>query len=96
MNKQREQCKIITIAVPCDTQIGEKERKRDEKYQDLKEEICCLWRAGVNVTRVVDGDLGFMAKLLAKESPAKTDYNTNLVVTGSSIAQNRRDFVNIS
>ena len=42
----QERAKEITIdvVVPADVRVGEKEREKVEKYQDLKTEIARLWK----------------------------------------------------
>ena len=42
---------IIDIAVPVDVRVGEKERKKVDKYQNLKREIARLW--GLKMVDVV-------------------------------------------
>ena len=49
-NKKRKGI-IIDIAVPVDARVAEKERKKVEKYQNLKREIGRLW--GVKMVDVV-------------------------------------------
>ena len=54
---------IIDIAVAADVRVGEKEREKLEKYQDLKREIGRLWRLKmVDVVLVVIGALGRISK----------------------------------
>ena len=54
---------IIDIAVAADVRVGEKEREKLEKYQDLKREIGRLWRLKmVDVVPVVIGALGRITK----------------------------------
>ena len=44
INKKERKGIIIDIAVPADVRVGEKEREKVEKYQDLKREIGRLWK----------------------------------------------------
>ena len=54
---------IIDIAAPTDVRVGEKEREKVEKYQDLKREIERLWRLRmVEVVPVVIEALGRVTK----------------------------------
>ena len=54
---------IIDIAVPADVRVGEKEREKVEKYQDLKREIERLWRLRmVEVVPVMIEALGRVTK----------------------------------
>ena len=56
IDKKEQNGIIIDIAVPADVRVGEKERKKMEKYQDLKREIERLWRFKmVEVVPVVIG-----------------------------------------
>ena len=60
--KERKEI-IIVIAVPADVRVGEKEREKVEKYQDLKREIGRLWRLKmVEVVPIVIGALGSVTK----------------------------------
>ena len=60
--KERKEI-IIFIAVPADVRVGEKEREKVEKYQDLKREIGRLWRLKmVEVVPIVIGALGSVTK----------------------------------
>ena len=63
INKKERKGIIIDIAVPADVRVGEKERKKVEKYQDLKREIGRLWKLKmVEVVPVVIGALGSVTK----------------------------------
>ena len=44
IDKKEQNEIIIDIAVPVDVRVGEKEREKVEKYQDLKREIGRFWR----------------------------------------------------
>ena len=39
MNKNERSCAIIDIAIPGDIRVGEKEKEKIERYQELKREI---------------------------------------------------------
>ena len=59
MIKKERACIIVDIAVPAYGRVEEKEKEKDEKYQDLKREIGRLWRMRkVQVVPVVIGALG--------------------------------------
>ena len=63
IDKREQRGIIIDIAVPADVRVGEKEREKVEKYQDLKREIGRLWRLKmVEVVSVVIGALGSVIK----------------------------------
>ena len=63
INKKERKGIIIDIAVPADAIVGEKEREKEEKYQDLKREIGRLWKLKmVEVVPVVIGALGSVTK----------------------------------
>ena len=54
---------IISNAVPADVRVGEKERKKMEKYQNLKREIGRLWKLKmVEIVLVKKGALGSVTK----------------------------------
>ena len=54
---------IIDIAVSADVRVEEKEREKEEKYQDLKREIGRLWNLKkVEVVPVVIGALGSVTR----------------------------------
>ena len=44
IDKKERKGLIINIAVPADVRLGEKEREKMEKYQNLKREIGRLWK----------------------------------------------------
>ena len=59
IDKKERKGIIIDIAVPVDVRVGEKEREKVEKFQDLKREIGILWRLKmVEVVPVVIRALG--------------------------------------
>ena len=59
---------IIDIAVPADDRVVEKEKKKVEKYQDLRREI-----ARVEVVPVVIGALGSVTKEFNKRTEKNRD-----------------------
>ena len=63
--KKKKECKIIAIAVPRDSRIGEKELEKMEKYDDLKREIKEMWvmRKSEEIPVVV-GALGAVSRQL--------------------------------
>ena len=63
IDKKERKGVIIDIAVAADVRVGEKEREKVEKYQDLKREIGRLWKIKmVEVVPVVIGALGSVTK----------------------------------
>ena len=65
IDKKERKVIIIDISVPADVRIGEKEREKMEKYQDLKREreIGRLWKLKmVEVVPVVRGALGSVTR----------------------------------
>ena len=59
IDKKERKGIIIDIAVPADVRVGEKEREKVGKYQNLKREIGRLWKLKmVEVVPVVIGALG--------------------------------------
>ena len=54
---------IIDIGVPADVRVGEKEREKVEKYQDLKRNIRRFWKLKmVEVVSIVAGAFGSVRK----------------------------------
>ena len=65
LDKKEQKGIIINNAVPAELRVGEKEREKVEKYQDLKREIGRLWRLKmIEVMPVVIGALGSVTKEL--------------------------------
>ena len=65
LDKKKQKGIIINNAVPAEVRVGEKEREKVEKYQDLKGEIGRLWRLKmIEVMPVVIGALGSVTKEL--------------------------------
>ena len=63
VDKKEHKGLIIDIAVPADVNVGEKEKEKVEKYQDLKREIARLWKLKrVEVVPIVIGALGCITK----------------------------------
>ena len=63
IDKNEQKGTIIDIAVPTDVRVGEKEREKMEKYQDLKKKTGRLWKLKmVGVVPVVIGALGSVTK----------------------------------
>ena len=63
IDKKERKGITIDIAVPADVRVGEKEREKVEKYQDLKREIRRLWKLKmVEVRTVMTGALGSVTK----------------------------------
>ena len=66
VNGKDNQCFIIDIAVPNDSEIFEKEKEKIEKYQDLRREIAKLWSIKTSVVPIVVGALGTVTNNLGK------------------------------
>ena len=61
--KKKRKGIIIDTAVTADVRAGEKEKEKEEKYQDLKREIGRLWGLRmIEVVPVVIGALGSVKK----------------------------------
>ena len=56
IDKKERKGKIIDIAVPADVRVGQKEREKVEKFQDLKREIGGLWK--LKIVEVVPAVIG--------------------------------------
>ena len=56
MDKQKE-AMVINIAVPSDSNIKRKKKKKLEKYQRLKEDLEKAWKVKAKVVSVVIGAL---------------------------------------
>ena len=58
LNKSKRSCAIINIAMPGDIGVSEKEKKKIERYQELKREIKRIWNIrSIKVISVVVGVL---------------------------------------
>ena len=67
VNVDLKECKIIDVAVSWDSRIRSKEKKKIEKYRDLKREVAAMWgMTEVIVIPIVVGALGTMSKELDK------------------------------
>ena len=65
IEKSKQECKIIDIAVPNDDKVGSKEQEKTEKYQDLRQEIANLWgMKNSQVIPIVIGALGMISQKL--------------------------------
>ena len=62
VDKKERSCKIIDFAVPGDSRIGEKEKDKIEKYQDLGRELQKMWNVKVKIIPLVVGSLGAIPK----------------------------------
>ena len=71
---------IIDVAIPGDLRIIDKEKEKNEKYQNLKREIQRLWDLKkIDVIPVVFGALGSVTKNFEKyldKIGIKTDLHT--------------------
>ena len=70
VDRDKKTCNIIHIAVPGDAGIVEKEKEKDEKYQDLRREVPRLWNVKAKVVPIVVGALGTVAPNLSKHLDA--------------------------
>ena len=52
--------------MPGDSRVGEKEREKIEKYQDLRREVAKLWNIKTTVLPIVVGALGVVTKNLTR------------------------------
>ena len=67
VNKMEETAIIIDVAIPGDKKTIDKEKKKIEKYQNLKREIQRFWNLKkIDVIPVVLGALGSVTKNLGK------------------------------
>ena len=65
VNKNERRCAIIDIAVPGDIRVSEKEKEKNERYQELKKEIKIMWN--IRSIKVIPvGALGSTSKKLKK------------------------------
>ena len=62
VDKKDRSCKITDSAVPGDSRIGEKEKDKVEKYQDLGRELQKMWNVKVKIIALVVGSLGAITK----------------------------------
>ena len=62
VDKKRRTCKIIDFAVTGDIRIEEKEKKKIEKYQDLRRKLQKIWKVRVKIIPLVVGSLGAIPK----------------------------------
>ena len=67
VNKNERSCAIIDMAIPGDIRVGEQEKEKIERYQEIKREIKRMWNnRSINVIPVVVGALGSTSKKLKK------------------------------
>ena len=67
VNKNERRCAIIDMAIPGDITVGEQEKEKIERYQEIKREIKRMWNnRSINVIPVVVGALGSTSKKLKK------------------------------
>ena len=67
VNKNERSCAIIDMAIPGDITVGEQEKEKIERYQEIKREIKRMWNnRSINVIPVVVGALGSTSKKLKK------------------------------
>ena len=66
VDREKETCNIIDIAVPVDAGIVEKVKEKVEKYQDLRREVARLWNVEAKVVPIVVGALGAVTPNLSK------------------------------
>ena len=60
--RKERSCKIIDFAVPGGSRIEEKEKDKEEKYQDFGREFQKIWYVKVKVIPLVVGSLGAIPK----------------------------------
>ncbi|XP_072176148.1 uncharacterized protein [Diadema setosum] len=66
VERARQMCTIVDVAVPGDSRVAEKEKEKIEKYQDLARELRCLWNMRTKVIPIVVGALGTTPKQLQR------------------------------
>ena len=67
VNKNERSCAIIDMAIPGDIRVGEQEKEKIERYQEIKREIKRMWNnRSINIIPVVVGALGSTSKKLKK------------------------------
>ena len=65
MNENERSCAIIDITIPGDIRVSEKEKEKNERYQELKREIKRMWNIrSIKVITVVVRALGSTSKKL--------------------------------
>ena len=65
VNENEISCAIIDMAIPGDIRVSKKEKKKIERYQELKKEIKRMWNIrSINIIPVVVGTLGSTSKKL--------------------------------
>ena len=57
VDQKDRSCKITDFAVPGDSRIGEKEKEKIKKYQDLGRELQKIWNVNVEIISLVVGSL---------------------------------------
>ena len=58
LNKSKRSCAIINIAIPGDIGVSEKEKKKTERYQELKREIKRMWN--IRSIKVISVEVGVL------------------------------------
>ena len=67
VSKNERSCAIIDMAIPGDIRVGEQEKEKIERYQEIKREIKRMWNnRSINIIPVVVGALGSTSKKLKK------------------------------
>ena len=67
VSKNERSCAIIDMAIPGDITVGEQDKEKIERYQEIKREIKRMWNnRSINVIPVVVGALGSTSKKLKK------------------------------
>jgi len=89
VDKANKTLLIIDVACPLDINIGNKERDKILKYQDLKTELQRLWKLKGKVVPVVIGALGAVTKHHKKHVQSihdtiKTDDLQKVTLLGTS------------
>ena len=70
MDREKNTCNIIDIAVLVDAGIVEKEKETVEKYQDLRREVARFWNVKAKVVPIVVGALGAVTPNFSKHFDA--------------------------
>ena len=79
VDKKERSCKITDFPVPGDSRIGEKEKDKIEKHQDLRRVLQNLWNVNVKIIPLVLDSLG--------DKPKQFGYRLNQIGITAETAQ---------
>ena len=66
VDKEKKEVALIDVSVPWDSRVEEKEKEKLDKYQDLRIELCKLWKMPVKIVPIIIGALGTIPASLSK------------------------------